>query len=174
MIPHPGSFLSILILWCEPANLSLSVLFRIKGIFDQRIIGMTHHTRPYTFIIIYSSKKDEKKRGVCSTANEREPEVFVDSDARLWDSTCRSSKATWGEVKSRCHLHIPSSPFCMYRLHLTMLEMLCYVCSIRDVMHFYASFLPSHRWKTGWWWRQKKIPPKMCLCPCVWACGLCG
>lgn len=59
-IQHQGAFPSILILLHETANLLPSVLFCIKGIFDQRIIGMTHHTRPYTFIIIYLSEKDEK------------------------------------------------------------------------------------------------------------------
>ncbi len=116
-IPHLGSFLSILIPWYKPANLPLSVLFlHQRHIWSKANWNDTSYKTLhfYHYLLI---RKRMKRGGVCSAANEREPEVFVDSDARLWDAICQSSKVTWGEVKSRCHIGIPPSRFCMCDLH---------------------------------------------------------
>lgn len=92
--------------------------FCFKVIFDQRI---NHHTIIQYFTLLSLSTHQKKKRK-CAV-NERKPEVFVDSDARLWDSTCQSSKATWG----RSQKSLPSShPFItiLYQLHLVWNVML--------------------------------------------------
>lgn len=96
-----------------------------------------NHTILYTLIIIYRSEK-EKKNVQWMKGNLRSLLILMQGfETRSANPQRRPEE----EVKSRCHLHILSSLFCMYQLHLVWNVML--FLQLNDSFFLSFFFLPS-------------------------------